>query len=139
RGAGGGGGRIQWAARSPESAVFLRGLGGPGATAASAGIAGHLIAHAVIAIITGAPALPTNCIYGINLVAPDDQTMVRHPRLPGCPGCGAQANALSPPCWPCFPPLASGAPLRRRLAPPSPPASGPRGTTPRNSPKIAAV
>src|SRR5215470_9779457 len=43
----------QMAARAPEFADFLQRLGGPGATAASAGIAGHLIAHAVIAVITG--------------------------------------------------------------------------------------
>jgi molybdopterin/thiamine biosynthesis adenylyltransferase len=81
--------------RAPEYADFLQRLGGPGATAASAGISGHLIAHAVIAVITGAPALPMNCIYGINLVAPDDQTLVRHPRLADCPGCGGQPESLS--------------------------------------------
>jgi molybdopterin/thiamine biosynthesis adenylyltransferase len=81
------------APRAPEFSDFLVRLGGPGATAATAGISGHLIAHAVIAVLTGAPALPKNCIFGVNLVAPDDQTIVRHPRLPGCPGCGTWADS----------------------------------------------
>lgn len=86
----------QMAPRAPEFAEFLPRLGGPGATAASAGISGHLVAHALIAVVTGAPALPMNCIYGINLVAPDDQTIVRHPRSPACPGCGStRTDALN--------------------------------------------
>src|SRR5262249_52645225 len=85
----------QIAPRATEFADFPLRLGGPGATAASAGISGHLVALAVIAVISGAPSLPTNCIYGINLVAPDDQTIVRHPRFPGGPGCGGQAASLS--------------------------------------------
>ncbi|MEQ4301646.1 ThiF family adenylyltransferase [Plantactinospora sp. B6F1] len=77
------------AERDEASMDFVLGLGGPGVMAASAGISGHLVGHAVIAVLTGAPELPTGCVYGVNLVAPDHLVMTGSPgRQPGCPVCG---------------------------------------------------
>jgi molybdopterin/thiamine biosynthesis adenylyltransferase len=74
---------------NPDDKLFLgpRVPGHP-VTAVSAMVTGCLMAHAAIALITGAPALPTGSGYGVNLVVPDDRLMVRHPRQPECPACG---------------------------------------------------
>ena len=73
----------------PEDKLFLgpRVPGHP-VTAVSAMMTGCLMAHAAIALLTGAPSLPTGAGYGVNLVVPDDRVMVRHPRQPNCPACG---------------------------------------------------
>lgn len=78
-----------------KSADFLVRLGGPGATAVSAGISGHLVAHAVIAIIAGAPAFPGNSLFSVNLVALDDPGVTRYARVPGCKACGGYQKADS--------------------------------------------
>ncbi len=59
------------------------------ANAVSAGIAGYLAAHATMSLITGAPALRTNCEFGFNLVTLEDSFAVG-PRAarPDCPTCG---------------------------------------------------
>jgi len=59
------------------------------ANAVSAGIAGLLAAHATMSLITGAPALRTNCEFGFNLVTLEDSFAIgpRTPR-PDCPTCG---------------------------------------------------
>lgn len=61
--------------------------------AISAGMSGTLLAHAALALITGAPNLPENSIYGMNLVAPDHNfvIMAEAPR-PDCTHCGAVAG-----------------------------------------------
>ncbi|UOX92371.1 ThiF family adenylyltransferase [Amycolatopsis sp. FBCC-B4732] len=58
------------------------------ANAVSAGVAGQLAAHATLSLITGAPALRTNCQYGFNLVTLQDSFAIGPdaPR-PDCPTC----------------------------------------------------
>jgi molybdopterin/thiamine biosynthesis adenylyltransferase len=58
------------------------------ANAVTAGIAGHLVAHATISLITGAPALRTNCEFGLNLVTLEDNYSIGldSPRS-DCPTC----------------------------------------------------
>ncbi|GII84005.1 hypothetical protein Ssi03_19950 [Sphaerisporangium siamense] len=63
-------------------------LGGPGVIATSAGISGHLVAHAVITQLTGVPAIPPGRVGGLNLIAPDQLIDVRHPSRKECPVCG---------------------------------------------------
>ncbi|WP_049564769.1 ThiF family adenylyltransferase [Nonomuraea sp. SBT364] len=60
------------------------------ANAISAVMSGTLLAHAAMALITGAPKLPVNCVYGMNLVAPDHSFVItaEAPR-PDCTHCGA--------------------------------------------------
>lgn len=61
----------------------------PAATnAVTAGIAGHLTAHATISLITGTPALRSNREYGLNLVTLEDVGPIGldAPR-PDCPTC----------------------------------------------------
>ncbi|TMR08980.1 dinucleotide-utilizing protein [Nonomuraea turkmeniaca] len=62
------------------------------ANAVTAGMSGTLVAHAVMSLITGAPALPLNSILGVNLVAPDGHFVITgdSPRK-DCPTCG-EAN-----------------------------------------------
>ncbi|WP_206785539.1 ThiF family adenylyltransferase [Amycolatopsis sp. MtRt-6] len=59
------------------------------ANAVSAGIAGQLAAHATLSLITGVPALRTNCEFGFNLVTLQDSFALglEAPR-PDCPTCG---------------------------------------------------
>ncbi|MCO1578073.1 ThiF family adenylyltransferase [Crossiella sp. SN42] len=62
------------------------------ASAISAGYAGLMAAHAVMSLITGAPALQTNCEYGFSLVALDDCfTLSLSAPRPDCPACGRAA------------------------------------------------
>ncbi|GHH42158.1 HesA/MoeB/ThiF family protein [Lentzea cavernae] len=62
------------------------------ANAVTAGMAGHLIAHAAMSTITGIPELPTNCQYTVNLVTLNDIHRIgpAEPR-PDCPTCGRSA------------------------------------------------
>lgn len=59
------------------------------ANVTTAGIAGHLAAHATIRMITAVPGFRTNCEYGFNLVTLEDSYALG-PRSPvqGCPTCG---------------------------------------------------
>jgi molybdopterin/thiamine biosynthesis adenylyltransferase len=59
-------------------------------TATSAGISGHLAAHAVLALITGAMPVWPGRIHGVNLMAPDDQYVIDDPRREDCPACGSR-------------------------------------------------
>lgn len=64
-----------------------------GAVAApSAGISGYLAAHAVLAQITGAPALAPGRRYTVNLVALDHPLVLADPRRSDCPACGDPGN-----------------------------------------------
>ncbi|WP_203987503.1 HesA/MoeB/ThiF family protein [Sphaerisporangium rufum] len=63
-------------------------LGDTGVIATSAGVSGHLTAHAVISLVTGVPELPGGYVTGVNLVAPDQHVYTRHPPDPRCPACG---------------------------------------------------
>lgn len=59
------------------------------ANAVTGGVAGHLAAHAVISLITGVPALPVNCQFGINLVTLTASGPIGPTApLPDCPACG---------------------------------------------------
>ncbi|GII03268.1 HesA/MoeB/ThiF family protein [Planobispora takensis] len=68
-------------------------LGGPGATAVSAGISGQLVAHAVISLVTGVPGPAVGAVVGVNLIAPDHHVWIRHPPRPGCPVCGPASRS----------------------------------------------
>ncbi|GLW23566.1 HesA/MoeB/ThiF family protein [Microbispora triticiradicis] len=68
-------------------------LGGPGVIATSAGLSGQLVAHAMIALLTGASAPPAGTIRGVNLIAADHHVRVSHPPRPGCPVCGTRVRA----------------------------------------------
>lgn len=75
-------------ALSPHSG---RGLGNDELSASnsvSGGLAGLLLAHAVLAHITGAPALGANLTFGLNLAALDDEVYLAPERHPDCPLCG---------------------------------------------------
>jgi molybdopterin/thiamine biosynthesis adenylyltransferase len=58
------------------------------ATAMSAGLSGHLVAHLAVALLTGTSPVTPGALVGINLMAPGDPVSVQHPRLPDCPACG---------------------------------------------------
>ncbi|GAB3441850.1 ThiF family adenylyltransferase [Actinophytocola sediminis] len=59
------------------------------ANAVSANVTGLLAAHAVMSLITGVPALRTNCQFGFNLVTLQDSVAVGPPAaVPDCPACG---------------------------------------------------
>jgi molybdopterin/thiamine biosynthesis adenylyltransferase len=58
------------------------------ANAITAGTSGLLVAHAALALLTGAPPLTPGYRYGLNLMAPDDEVYARFPSRPGCPHCG---------------------------------------------------
>jgi molybdopterin/thiamine biosynthesis adenylyltransferase len=59
------------------------------ATAMSAGLSGHLVAHLAVALLTGASPVTPGALVGINLMMPGDPVTVRHPRQPDCPACGS--------------------------------------------------
>jgi hypothetical protein len=62
------------------------------ANAVSAGIAGYLAAHAAMSLITGAPALRTNCQFGLNLVTLQDSYALGPPLpRPDCQTCAPTA------------------------------------------------
>ncbi|RJQ82560.1 dinucleotide-utilizing protein [Pseudonocardiaceae bacterium YIM PH 21723] len=62
------------------------------ANAVSAGMAGHLVAHAVLSLLTGVPALPTNRQYSYNLLTLlDSEEAGPAQPWPGCPACGDRA------------------------------------------------
>ncbi|MEW9530280.1 ThiF family adenylyltransferase [Microbispora sp. NPDC049125] len=90
-------------------------LGGPGVVAASAGISGNLVAHAVVSLITGVPEPAVGTLVGLNLIAPDHHVLVRHPPRPGCPVCGTPVVPATP-----TPPAAPAAPAATYAAPPAP-------------------
>ncbi|WP_030902083.1 HesA/MoeB/ThiF family protein [Streptomyces sp. NRRL F-5126] len=60
--------------------------------AVSAGMSGMLLAHAVLALLTGVPALPSGSGFGVNLALPSDTVWDHGPRLADCPACGDGAR-----------------------------------------------
>lgn len=81
--------RERLAGQPPLTPWPSRGLAPPhAANAISAGITGHLAAHAVLRLLTGVPALSLNRQYVINLVNLWECRAVgpraRHPRCPTC-------------------------------------------------------
>jgi molybdopterin/thiamine biosynthesis adenylyltransferase len=58
--------------------------------APSAGLSGFLASYAVIALITGVSPVAPGVVYGVNLVAPDDEYVINNVRNGNCPACGAQ-------------------------------------------------
>ncbi|MDT7799355.1 MAG: molybdopterin-synthase adenylyltransferase [Actinomycetota bacterium] len=63
------------------------------ASAVSAGIAGHLAAHAALSLLTGVPALRTNREIGFNLVTLEDSyALAPHAPRSDCPTCGPRAG-----------------------------------------------
>ncbi|HEU5107314.1 MAG TPA: ThiF family adenylyltransferase, partial [Micromonosporaceae bacterium] len=63
--------------------------------ATSAGICGHLAAHAVIMLLTGISAGWPGRVRGVNLAVPDAQYLVADPPRPDCPACGSSSRACS--------------------------------------------
>jgi molybdopterin/thiamine biosynthesis adenylyltransferase len=59
------------------------------ANAITAGLSGLLVAHAAVALLTGAPRLAPGFRYGLNLMAPDDPVYTAFPRRADCPACGS--------------------------------------------------
>jgi molybdopterin/thiamine biosynthesis adenylyltransferase len=57
--------------------------------AVTAGVAGNLMAHAALALLTGIPPTEPGFRFGLNLMALDDAAHIRHPPRPGCPLCGS--------------------------------------------------
>jgi molybdopterin-synthase adenylyltransferase len=70
-------------------------LGGGGVVATSAGLSGQLVAHGVISVLTGAGAGPPGYVTGVNLIAPDHNVYVRHPKRAKCGFCGESYLARS--------------------------------------------
>ncbi|MEV4228956.1 ThiF family adenylyltransferase [Streptomyces bobili] len=62
-------------------------LGGAGVLAPAAGISGNLIAHEIIALLTGTSRLAPGFVRGLNLIAPDQLVNVRHPARSDCELC----------------------------------------------------
>jgi molybdopterin-synthase adenylyltransferase len=62
-------------------------MGGVGVLAPSAGISGQLIAHEVVALLTGTSRVAPGYVRGLNLIAPDHLVNVRHPARPDCSLC----------------------------------------------------
>jgi molybdopterin/thiamine biosynthesis adenylyltransferase len=59
-------------------------------TASSAGLSGHLAAHLATALIAGVAQVEPGQTQGINLAAVDPHILIRYPRHPRCPACGAK-------------------------------------------------
>ncbi|MGA4996071.1 HesA/MoeB/ThiF family protein [Nonomuraea bangladeshensis] len=59
----------------------------PGVTGASAGLSGHLVAHDVLALVTGTLATPPGYFHGVTLLDPDGHVYARHPSRPECEIC----------------------------------------------------
>lgn len=57
--------------------------------AVTAGLSGNLLAHAALALLTGAPPMEPGFRMGFNLMAPGDPMLDRFDRRPDCPACGA--------------------------------------------------
>ncbi|MFJ6724899.1 HesA/MoeB/ThiF family protein [Streptomyces sp. NPDC091281] len=62
-------------------------LGGVGVLAPAAGISGQLVAHEIVALLTGTNRSAPGYVRGLNLIAPDQLVDVRHPARPDCPLC----------------------------------------------------
>jgi molybdopterin/thiamine biosynthesis adenylyltransferase len=65
---------------------------GNAASAVTAALSGQLVAHLAIALLTGTSPITPGTVYGINLMAPGDPVVVRHPRRPDCPACGTAGD-----------------------------------------------
>ena len=59
--------------------------------AVSAAVTGNLLAHAALALLTGAPPVEPGFRYGVNLALLGEPVLERHPRRPDCPACGDTA------------------------------------------------
>ncbi|GAA3197842.1 HesA/MoeB/ThiF family protein [Nonomuraea roseoviolacea] len=59
----------------------------PGVTGASAGLSGHLVAHDVLALVSGVMSTPPGYFHGVMLLDPDGHVYARHPSRPGCDIC----------------------------------------------------
>jgi molybdopterin/thiamine biosynthesis adenylyltransferase len=59
--------------------------------AVSALLSGGLVAHAALALLTGAPPLEPGVRFGVNLMVPGDPVLVSAPWRPECPACGEAA------------------------------------------------
>lgn len=79
--------RTAWPRRTPWAADA--GAVEHAANAVTAGIAGHLAAHATMSLITGVPALRANRQFGVNLVTLHDCYVLGPDKShPDCPTCG---------------------------------------------------
>lgn len=58
--------------------------------AVTAGLSASLVAFGALALLTGVPRLAPGIRFGINLMVPGDDLLIRLPRRPGCPACGVR-------------------------------------------------
>jgi molybdopterin/thiamine biosynthesis adenylyltransferase len=61
--------------------------------AVTAGLSGSLLAHAALALLTGAPPMEPGFRFGFNLVRPEDPALDRFGRRTDCPACGTGGTA----------------------------------------------
>ncbi|TDD43827.1 HesA/MoeB/ThiF family protein [Nonomuraea terrae] len=59
----------------------------PGVTGASAGISGQLVAHDVVALITGLMVTPPGYFHGLTLLDPDEHVYAHYPSRADCEFC----------------------------------------------------
>jgi molybdopterin-synthase adenylyltransferase len=59
----------------------------PGVTSASAGLSGQLVAHDVLALVTGLMVTPPGYFHGLTLLDPDAHVYARHSSRPECEIC----------------------------------------------------
>ncbi|TDE35361.1 ThiF family adenylyltransferase [Nonomuraea mesophila] len=59
----------------------------PGATSASAGLSGHLVAHDVLAFVTGTMTTPPGYFHGVTLLDPNGHVYARYASRPHCEVC----------------------------------------------------
>lgn len=66
------------------------------ANAVTANLAGTLIAHGAISLLTGVPGTEPGYRFGVNLVLPGDPVWERYPRRADCPDCSGAPPAARP-------------------------------------------
>jgi molybdopterin/thiamine biosynthesis adenylyltransferase len=75
----------------PDNAASRGEAVGNAVAAPSAGISGHLAAHAVLSLLTGVPPVAAGRVFSINLMALDEPFVFSGPRRADCADCGNQA------------------------------------------------
>ncbi|MFE4369567.1 HesA/MoeB/ThiF family protein [Streptomyces sp. NPDC056835] len=64
--------------------------------AVTAGLSGHLLVHAAIALLTGVPEMEPGFRFGLNLMALSEPVEERYERRPDCPACGTPRAVRRP-------------------------------------------
>lgn len=79
------------AAAGTEAVYTVVRGGSKAVTAPTAGISGHLAAHFALALITGVMPADSGVTKGVNLIAPEQNFVIRTRRRADCPACGTGA------------------------------------------------